>query len=115
MWFKAERRNRLLYRSRPNNRLFYRPLLHNLPDVFSSFGAVMKATITAGTVMARCPKCKEPFIGKFDADEEEFSLECVNCNHKEDFKYTWPDDLPVFKFKKRKLLKVKAKKKGGDE
>lgn len=57
-------------------------------------GKLIDPVITAGTVMGRCPKCREPYMGKMDADEETVELECVNCHHKGKYFYQWPDELP---------------------
>lgn len=50
--------------------------------------------ITHGTVHGRCPKCGEPYMGTFDADDQDVHLECVSCHHEGLYKYVWPDELP---------------------
>lgn len=59
-------------------------------------------SVTEGQVFGQCPKCAEPFLGKFDCDgdDQAVTVECVNCHFKQLFKWTWPDDLPKFHLKK---------------
>lgn len=51
--------------------------------------------VVSGTIMGTCPKCRQPFMGQFDADEERVELTCVSCRHVGRYLYRWPDELPV--------------------
>lgn len=51
--------------------------------------------VTSGTIQCSCPKCGEPYMGQFDADEEDVVMECVSCHHTVNYCYRWPDELPA--------------------
>lgn len=62
-------------------------------------------SVTSGIAHGQCPKCNEPFLGKFDSDSDFnnrniLKAECVNCHYKHIYEWTWPDDLPVLRVKK---------------
>lgn len=57
-------------------------------------GRSIDPVITAGTVHGNCPKCREPYMGQMDADEETVELKCVGCGHNGQYFYRWPDELP---------------------
>lgn len=57
-------------------------------------GKLIDPVIIRGTIMGRCPKCREPFMGELDADDQKVELKCVNCHHVGKYVYYWPDELP---------------------
>lgn len=86
-------------------------------------GRLIDPKITRGTVHGTCPKCREPFMGEMDADEESVELKCVGCGHKGSYFYRWPDELPSVILRHRsngrvlgaKNRKAKKKKKNPDQ
>ncbi len=68
----------------------------------------MSFGVVEGMVMGQCKDCNQPTMGKFDTEtnqkcESDIEMECVNCHKKEKYFYLWPDELPVFKLRKRRL------------
>ena len=71
--------------------------------------------IIKGTVAGSCPKCSCAYTGQIDADEKEVILDCVNCGHRGEYFFHWPDELPQVllrhKSNRQLISQVRIKKK----